>query len=100
MSVSATSTVCLGLGSIFASNSSKSDQYCTPSPIDDPVNGEYTIFLCRVALGEPYQTKTAMPRIRRSPPIPGKDGAVYDSVVGEVGAGRYLWCQTHPEYVL
>jgi hypothetical protein len=69
-------------GNYFAEASSKSDQYCTPVPAHDPVNGSYFMFLSRVMIGTPYQCDGFSERIPPLLDANKPDGGRYDSVLG------------------
>ena len=71
-----------GAGVYLAEEVSKSDQYVTPSPPNDPKNGVYNIFLVRGAMGRYQNQKTATHNARRAPPG-------YDSILGQVDKNKY-----------
>ena len=58
-------------------DSCKSTQYCDKEDAD----GFYTLFLCRVSLGDHYETLKTMGGVTRAPLKDESSGITYDSVV-------------------
>eukprot|EP00759_Apiculatamorpha_spiralis_P029870 PhF_6_TR31821/c0_g1_i1/m.47017 len=94
-----------GAGVYFAMNSSKSDQYTTPWPESDPINGKYTLVMSRVVLGYAFPTNQGREKERRPPKI-GMTEELYDSVIGQTDVVKYREfivydrTQAYPEYVV
>jgi hypothetical protein len=101
-----------GCGTYFAECSSKSDQYCRPEPISDPIDGSYFIFLARVIMGKytvirkrDPPTNFMAPDKKVPPPVPG-DTVPFDSVYADYDPHKYRehvvykGCQAYPEYLI
>jgi len=71
-----------GAGVYAAEEVSKSDQYVTPTPKNDPRNGVYHIFLVRMTMGKFHSTSSAMNNARRAPPG-------FNSVLGQIDHNKY-----------
>mmetsp|Transcript_151094 Transcript_151094/g.384027 ORF Transcript_151094/g.384027 Transcript_151094/m.384027 type:complete len:363 (+) Transcript_151094:3-1091(+) len=87
-----------GAGLYFAENSCKSGQYAAKDS-----NNSHWFFLCRVMLGNPWITGSAMPDIRREPN--GYDSVVYKPwLFSTIGHHRefvvYDGNQVYPEYLV
>jgi len=97
-----------GAGNYFAECSSKSDQYCTPDPLEDPIGGTYYLMLCRVAMGTPVRVSEPRNDLR-IPPLRVEGDASqgrYDSLLGHVMQVKYREfvvydrAQCYPEYIV
>lgn len=87
----------LGAGLYFAQDSCKSGQYALKDG-----NGSHWFLLCRVLLGNPYQTHRHMPHTRRPPD--NYDSVVFEPGAADVGHHRELVVydrhQVYPEYIV
>uniref|UniRef100_A0A7S1W2A3 Poly [ADP-ribose] polymerase n=1 Tax=Neobodo designis TaxID=312471 RepID=A0A7S1W2A3_NEODS len=71
-----------GAGVYFADEVSKSDQYVTPTPPNDPKNGVYHILLVRVTMGNFANLTTGTKDARRAP-------AGCHSIIGQIDRNKY-----------
>jgi hypothetical protein len=88
-----------GAGVYLADEVSKSDQYTTPTPANDPYNGVYHIFLVRGTMGKFEKLSTGSKEARRAP-------AGCQSVLGQIDQNKYReyiiydgWL-AYPEYII
>jgi hypothetical protein len=88
-----------GAGVYLADEVSKSDQYTTPTPPNDPYNGVYHIFLVRGTMGKFEKVSTGTKEARRAP-------AGCQSVLGQIDKNKYReyiiydgWL-AYPEYII
>eukprot|EP00438_Fugacium_kawagutii_P003640 Skav224210 [mRNA] locus=scaffold939:965398:965733:- [translate_table: standard] len=92
-----------GAGVYFACAACKSHQYTCKHNARDP-EGERTLIIARVALGDAYVA--AETRMDRRPPVrsdaSGSAAGTYDSIVVKPGIiqGHHSSCQIHQEFVI
>ena len=84
------------LGTYFAENSCKSEQYTKPN-----ADGVHCILYCRVLLGKIHYTKTTMVGHTRPPQI-GTSTEIFDSVVAPTGPmeNHAQKVQIHREFIV